>query len=191
MPAAKTSVSRVRQNRTHGSMRRREEARPVGNAARPRHLALPRHFRRDRQERGRGQLVEAVDHRVLRRFFPKRRNRRVALGVSFLVRAPGDPLLGRPTISGLVHLASPRFGRRSKSEPLQTLRESLEGARASGMDFDSAWEASVEGALTGYRGLVRDDWNCAIRETREVWRAAYVGEANGRLERWAGLLQTP
>jgi hypothetical protein len=71
------------------------------------------------------------------------------------------------------------------------LRESLEVARASGVDFDSAWEPSVTVALTGYRGLVRHDWSCAIRETRQVWRSAYVGEPNRRLERWAGVLQTP
>jgi hypothetical protein len=99
--------------------------------------------------------------------------------------------MGGPTQSSVGHLASPCFGRRTGAEPLQTLRESLEVARASGMNFDSAWEPSVEGALTGYRGLVRNDWSCAIRETREVWRAAYVGDPNGRLQRWAGVLQTP
>jgi hypothetical protein len=107
------------------------------------------------------------------------------------MRTPRDPLLGRPTESGLGQLAYPRFARGTKAEPLERLRESLVVARAGGLDFDSAWERSVEGALTGYRGLVRDDWSCAIRETREVWRAAYVGEQHGRLERWAGVLQTP
>jgi hypothetical protein len=57
------------------------------------------------------------------------------------------------------------------------------------MDFDSAWESSVESALYGYRGLARHDWNYAIRATREVWRSAYLVEPNGRLERWAGVLQ--
>jgi hypothetical protein len=61
-------------------------------------------------------------------------------------------------------------------------------ARASGTDFDSAWDPSVERALSGYRGLVRHDWSCAIRETREVWRSAYVVERHGHLERWAGVL---
>jgi hypothetical protein len=59
------------------------------------------------------------------------------------------------------------------------------------MDFDSAWELSVASALSGYRGVVRHDWSCAIRETREVWRSAYLLERKGRLERWAGVLQTP
>jgi hypothetical protein len=100
-----------------------------------------------------------------------------------------DPVVGGPTKSGLGHLAGPRFGRRIRAEPLQALRASLEVARASGVDFDSAWEPSVESALTGYRGWVRYDWSYAIRETREVWRSAYLGEPNGQLERWAGVLQ--
>ena len=98
--------------------------------------------------------------------------------------------MGGPTKSGLGHLAGPRFERRIRAEPLQALRESLEFARASGMDFDSAWESSVESALSGYRGLVRHDWSYAIRGTREVWRSAYLVEPNGQLERWAGALQT-
>jgi hypothetical protein len=75
------------------------------------------------------------------------------------------------------------------AEPPQTLRESLDVARASGIDFDSAWESSLEGALYGYRGSARNDWSYAIRATREVWRSAYLHEPNGRLERWAGMLQ--
>ena len=98
--------------------------------------------------------------------------------------------MGGPTKSGLGHLAGPRFERRIRAEPLQALRESLEFARASGMDFDSAWESSVESALHGYRGSTRRDWSHAIRETREVWRSAYRLEPNGRLERWAGVLET-
>jgi hypothetical protein len=99
-------------------------------------------------------------------------------------------MMGARADSGLGHLARPRCGRRIKAEPLQALRESLEVARASGMAFDSAWESSVESALSGYRGLVRRDWSSAIRETREVWRSAYLVEPNARLERWAGVLQT-
>jgi hypothetical protein len=38
--------------------------------------------------------------------------------------------------------------------------------------------------------LAREDWSYAIRETREVWRLAYLVEPNGQLERWAGVLQT-
>jgi hypothetical protein len=68
------------------------------------------------------------------------------------------------------------------------LRESLEVARASGADFDSVWERSVESALTGYRGKRRDDWSSVIHETRAVWRSAYLGEPNRNLERWAGVL---
>jgi hypothetical protein len=94
------------------------------------------------------------------------------------MRNPRDPVMRGPT------------RRRIRAEPLKALRESLEVARASGMDFDSAWDPSVEDALTGYRGLVRYDWSCAIRDTREVWRSAYAGESNGQLERWAGVLQT-
>ena len=90
--------------------------------------------------------------------------------------------------SGL-HLARPRFGRRIRAEPLQALREALEVARASGLAFDAAWESSVESALYGYRGSARHDWSHAIRGTREVWRSAYLVEPNGRLERWAGVLQ--
>ena len=88
-----------------------------------------------------------------------------------------------------VDLAGPRFGRRIRSEPLQALRESLEVARASGLAFDAAWESSVESALSGSRGSARHDWSHAIRGTREVWRSAYLVEPNGRLERWAGVLQ--
>jgi hypothetical protein len=106
------------------------------------------------------------------------------------MRTTRDQLIGGATKRGLRHLASPRSGHRRSADPLRTLREFLEVARASGMDFDSAWEPSVQGALTGYRGLVRNDWTCAMRETREVWRSAYVGEPNGRLERWAGVLHT-
>jgi hypothetical protein len=91
--------------------------------------------------------------------------------------------------SGL-HLARPRFGRRIRAEPLQALREALEVARARGLAFDSAWESSVDSALHGYRGSARHDWSCAIRETREVWRSAYLVEPTGRLERWAGVLET-
>ena len=77
------------------------------------------------------------------------------------------------------------------AEPLQALRESLEVAGASGIDFESAWEFSVENALTGYRGRVRYDWSCAIGDTREVWRSAYMGEPpNRQLERWRGELET-
>jgi len=97
--------------------------------------------------------------------------------------------MGEPTKSGLGYLGGPRFGRRIRGEPLQALREFLEVARARGMDFDSAWEPSVESALSGYRGLARHDWSCAIRGTREVWRSAYLVEPNGRLERSAGVLQ--
>ena len=99
-------------------------------------------------------------------------------------------MMTEPTMTGLGQLAARRFGRRVRAEPLRALRESLEVARASGIDFDSAWELSVESALSGYRGRVRHDWSCAIRETREVWRSAYSVEPNGRLERWAGVLQT-
>src|SRR5262245_59479119 len=94
------------------------------------------------------------------------------------------------SISSGLHLAGPRRGRRMRAEPPLALRESLDVARASGMDFDSAWESSVESALYGYRGSARHDWSYAIRETREVWRSAYKLEPNGRLERWAGVLQT-
>jgi len=69
------------------------------------------------------------------------------------------------------------------------LRESLELARASGVDFDSAWERSGESALTGYRGRARDEWSDVIHETRGVWRSAYLSEPNRKLERWAGVLQ--
>ena len=93
------------------------------------------------------------------------------------------------SIKSGVDLAGPRFGRRIRSEPLQALRESLEVARASGLAFDAAWESSVESALYGYRGSARHDWSHAIRGTREVWRSAYLVEPNGRLERWAGVLQ--
>ena len=93
------------------------------------------------------------------------------------------------TNSGL-HLAGPRLARRVRAEPPQALRESLDVARASGVDFDSAWESSVESALHGHRGSTRHDWSYAIRETREVWRSAYRLEPNGRLERWAGVLET-
>jgi hypothetical protein len=96
--------------------------------------------------------------------------------------------MGGSIKSGL-HLAGPRWRPRVKAEPPQALRESLAVARASGVDFDSAWESSVEGALYGYRGSARQDWSYAIRETREVWRSAYLVEPNGRLERWAGVLQ--
>jgi len=92
------------------------------------------------------------------------------------------------TIKSGLHLAGPRFGIRA--EPPQALREALEVARASGLAFDSAWESSVENALHGYRGSARHDWSYAIRETREVWRSAYLIEPNGRLERWAGVLET-
>jgi hypothetical protein len=95
---------------------------------------------------------------------------------------------GGSTKNGL-HLASPRFGHRIRAEPLQALRESLDVARASGLDFDSACESSVESALYGYRGSVRHDWSIAIRETREVWVSAYLHEPNRQLERWAGVLQ--
>jgi len=92
------------------------------------------------------------------------------------------------TKSGL-HAAGLCFERRIRAEPPQALRESLEVARASGMDFDSAWESSVESALYGYRCSARHDWSYAIRETREVWRSAYLVEPNGQLERCAGVLQ--
>jgi hypothetical protein len=95
-----------------------------------------------------------------------------------------------PTPRGLGHPAAPRVGRRFRAVPLRALRESLEVARAAGLDFESAWEPSVEGALTGYRGRLRSDWSSAIGATREVWRSAYVGDPpNRRLERWAGVLQ--
>jgi hypothetical protein len=96
----------------------------------------------------------------------------------------------RGSIKSGVNVAGPRFGRRIRAEPPQALRESLEVARASGMDFDSAWESSVESALYGYRGSARHDWSYAIRETRKVWRSAYLVQPNGQLERWAGVLQT-
>jgi len=89
-----------------------------------------------------------------------------------------------------LNLAAPQFGGRIRAEPPEALRQSLEVARASGMDFDSAWESSVESALYGYRGSARHDWSYAIRETREVWRSAYLLEPNGQFERWAGVLQT-
>jgi hypothetical protein len=98
-------------------------------------------------------------------------------------------MMGGPTESGLGHLAGPRL-RRIAAEPLQALRESLEVARTNGMHFDPAWEISVESALRGYRGWARYDWSYAICETREVWRAAYQCEPKGKLERWAGVLQT-
>ena len=92
------------------------------------------------------------------------------------------------TKSGL-HAAGPCFERRIRAEPPQALRESLEVARASGMDFDPAWE-SVWSALYGYRGSARHDWSYAIRETREVWKIGHLVERNGRLERWACVLET-
>ena len=94
-------------------------------------------------------------------------------------------------ILGEIEWASPRFKRRIRADPLAALRESLEIARASCMDFDSAWEPSVKRALSGHRGVARDEWSCAIRQTREAWRSAYLLEPNGRLERWAGVLQPP
>ena len=97
--------------------------------------------------------------------------------------------MGGSIKSGL-RVAGPRWRPRVRAEPPQALRASLEVARASGVDFDSAWESSVESALHGYRGSTRRDWSHAIRETREVWRSAYRLEPNGRLERWAGVLET-
>ena len=96
--------------------------------------------------------------------------------------------MDRSINSGL-YLSGRGFRRPIRTEPPRALREFLDVARASGMDFDSAWESSVESALYGYRGSVRHDWSYAIRETREVWRSAYLVEPNGRLERWAGVLQ--
>jgi hypothetical protein len=93
------------------------------------------------------------------------------------------------SIKSALHLAGPRSRPGIRSEPPQELRQSLEVARASGIDFDSAWESSLESALYGYRGSARHDWSYAIRGTREVWRSAYLVEPNGRLERWAGVLQ--
>jgi hypothetical protein len=93
------------------------------------------------------------------------------------------------SINSGFYLSGPRFRRRIRTEPLQALREFLDVARASGVDFDSAWESSVEGALYGCRGSDRRDWSYAIRETREVWRSAYLHEPNRQLERWAGVLQ--
>jgi hypothetical protein len=69
------------------------------------------------------------------------------------------------------------------------LREALELARVSGVDFDLVWERSVESALTGYRGKAREDWSFVIHETRAVWRSAYLSEPNRKLERWAGELE--
>jgi hypothetical protein len=95
-----------------------------------------------------------------------------------------------PAAHGLGDPARPRVGRRAGTVPLRALRESLEVARASGLDFESAWEPSLAGALAGYRGRLRYDWSYAIGATREVWRSAYVGEPpNRQLERWAGVLQ--
>lgn len=96
--------------------------------------------------------------------------------------------MGGSTKTGL-QLAGSRFGRRIRAEPPQALRESLEVARASGLDFDSAWESSVDSALYGYRGSAHHDWSYAIRETRKLWRSAYLVQRNGRLERWAGVLE--
>ena len=93
------------------------------------------------------------------------------------------------SIKSRLDLADPRLGRRIRAEPPQALRASLEVARAGGLDFDSAWESSVESALYGYRGSARHDWSHAIRETREVWRSAYLVEPKGQLERWAGVLE--
>jgi hypothetical protein len=101
-------------------------------------------------------------------------------------RAHPDAMAG--SVKSGLYLAGRRFRRGIRAEPPQALRESLDVARASGIDFDSAWESSVEGALHGYRGSARRDWSYAIRETREVWRSAYLREPNGRLERWAGVL---
>ena len=95
--------------------------------------------------------------------------------------------MGWSTTTG-PQLAGPRFGRKITAEPSQVLRESLEVARASGLDFDSSWESSVRSALYGYRGSARHDWSYAIRETREVWRSAYLVERAGRLTRWSGVL---
>ena len=95
--------------------------------------------------------------------------------------------MGWSTTTG-PQLVGPRFGRKITAEPPQVLRESLEVARASGLDFDSSWESSVQSALYGYRGSARHDWSYAIRETREVWRSAYLVERAGRLTRWAGVL---
>jgi hypothetical protein len=125
------------------------------------------------------------------RFFPNNETDGPLAGFPFLMRVRRDQLIDGPINSRSAHLASPRLGCRLGPEPLRSLRESLEVARASGMDFDSAWEPSVEGALTGYRGLMRSDWSCVIGETRAVWKSAYVREPNARLERWAGVLQTP
>jgi hypothetical protein len=94
-------------------------------------------------------------------------------------------------IFGEIELAGPRFKRRIRADPLGALRESLEIARASCLDFDSSWEPSVERALSGQRGVAREEWSCAIRQTREVWRSAYLLEPKGRPERWAGVLQPP
>ena len=98
--------------------------------------------------------------------------------------------MGGSTRSGLGHPPRPRLGPRVVAGPLQALRESLEVARASGIDFESAWKLSVENALTGHRGRVRHDWSQAIGDTREVWRSAYMGEPpNRQLERWRGELE--
>jgi hypothetical protein len=52
------------------------------------------------------------------------------------------------------------------------------------LDFHPSWESSVQRALYGHRGSGRDDWSYAIRETREVWRSAYLVERASQLRRW-------
>ena len=104
-------------------------------------------------------------------------------------RARPGRVMGGPGSLGSVMVL--RVGRRMGVEPLQALRESLEFARASGVDFDSAWQPSVERALTGYRGWARYEWSHAITATRDAWRSAYLGERQGTLERWGGELLTP
>lgn len=68
---------------------------------------------------------------------------------------PLDSIRSRATIPGV--------------SELEAFRTSLAMSRQAGMSFSDAWKAA--------RRLVRGrDWPVVLEETRDAWRAAYLGE---------------
>jgi hypothetical protein len=56
------------------------------------------------------------------------------------------------------------------------LRLRLAIARDHGHSFDSAWTLALSAVLEQERDSERREWWVALRETRDVWEAAYRGE---------------
>ena len=61
----------------------------------------------------------------------------------------------------------------ARQDPIVVLRQELAEHRRNGLDFEEAWHLARDRALRAARGYDKEATVGALRDTRQVWEAAY------------------